>query len=305
MEPTINNYQINRKSFILVIFLTSLMMIAEFSAGILSGSLALISDAGHMLIDMGALALAFLALIFSQKPATSEKTYGFYRAEILTALLNGSLLIVIAGWIFYEAFQRLFNPVEIKGLIMLIVACIGLLINLIGAYILSKASRENLNIRAALWHVFSDAISSVGVIIGGLIIVFTKFFLIDSIIGFLIGIIILVGAWKLVSESVDILLEATPKDIQLEEVIETLKTIEGVRDLHDLHIWTITSGIRAFSAHVLISDSLVSRCGDISKDVKKIIREKYSISHITLEFECENCPEGIVCKINHFNGSVA
>jgi cobalt-zinc-cadmium efflux system protein len=216
-------------------------------------------------------------------------------------LLNGSLLIVIAGWIFFEAFQRLFNPVEIKGSVMLIVACIGLLINLIGAFILSKASRENLNIRAALWHILSDAVSSIGVILGGLIIVFTGFFLVDSIISFIIGIIILTGAWKLVSESVDILLEATPKDIQLEEVIQAIKNIEGVRDIHDLHIWAITSGVRALSAHVLITDDLVSKCGDISKGVKTVIREKFSINHITLEFECENCSEGIVCKINHEN----
>jgi cobalt-zinc-cadmium efflux system protein len=292
-----DTYGSNRNALGFALLITSSMVVVEIAGGLLSGSLALLSDAGHMFTDTAALALALFVLWFSRRPATAEKTYGFYRSEILAALLNGTVLIVIAGYIFYEAFQRFINPTEIKGLLMLGVASIGLVANLAGAFILSKGSRENLNVRAALWHVISDTLSSVGVIIGGLIILFTGIFVVDPIIGFIIGLVILRGAWKLVRESVDILLEATPKDVKYEEVIQTLKSVKGVRDIHDLHIWCITSGLRALSAHVLIEDTLISKCGEVSKDLKKILKEKFLIDHATLEFECETCPEGIVCRI--------
>ena len=291
------DYMANITALILAFSITALMMLVEFVGGFLSGSLALISDAGHMLTDTSALALALFALWFSMRPATPEKTYGFYRSEILAALLNGSLLIIIAGYIFYEAFRRFINPSEVNSLLMLSVAGVGLVANLIGAFILSKGGRENLNVRAALWHIISDAVSSVGVIVGGLIILFTGFFIIDPIIGFSIGIVILKGAWGVVRESVDILLEATPKDINFEAVMQSFKDIKGVRDIHDLHIWTITSGLRALSAHVLIEDALVSECAEISKELKRTLKEKFAITHATLEFECESCPSGIVCRI--------
>jgi len=290
-------YGANRTALSIALSITALMMVVEFVGGFLSGSLALISDAGHMLTDTGVLALALFAIWFSRRPATQEKTYGFYRVEILSALLNGSLLIVIAGYIFYEAVQRLINPTEVQGVLMLSVAAIGLVANLVGAFVLSKGSKENLNVKAALWHVLSDAFSSVGVIIGGLIIIYTGLFIVDPIIGFIIGIVILRGAWKVVKESVDILLEAVPKDIKYEDVIKELKKVSGVREVHDLHIWTITSGLRALSAHVLIEDTLVSKCGSVSSDLKRILKEKFCISHVTLEFESKNCPEGMVCQI--------
>ena len=279
------DYTANITALILAFSITALMMLVEFVGGFLSGSLALISDAGHMLTDTSALALALFALWFSRRPATPEKTYGFYRSEILAALLNGSLLIIIAGYIFYEAFRRFINPSEVNSLLMLSVAGVGLVVNLIGAFILSKGGRENLNVRAAIWHIISDAVSSVGVIVGGLIILFTGFFIIDPIIGFSIGIVILKGAWGVVRESVDILLEATPKDINFEAVMQSFKDIKGVRDIHDLHIWTITSGLRALSAHVLIEDALVSECAEISKELKRTLKEKFAITHATLEFE--------------------
>jgi cobalt-zinc-cadmium efflux system protein len=180
---------------------------------------------------------------------------------------------------------------------MLGIAAVGLAANLAGAYILSKGSRENLNVRAALWHVLSDAFSSVGVIIGGLIILFTGAYIVDPIIGFIIGIVILRGAWRLVRESVDILLEATPRDIKHAEVERAMGKVKGVKEVHDLHIWTITSGMRALSSHVLIDDTLVSKCAEVSRELKKILKEKFRIDHATLEFECESCPEGLVCRI--------
>ncbi len=292
------SYSANRTALALALTITATMMAVEFIGGLLSGSLALLSDAGHMLTDTAALILVLFALWFSRRPATQEKTYGFYRAEILSALLNGAVLMVIAGYIFFEAFQRFISPTEVQGQLMLVVAGIGLVANLIGAFILSKGSHENLNIRGALWHIISDALSSVGVIIGGLIIVFSGFYLVDPIIGFIIGIVILRGAWGLVRESVDILLEATPKGVKIDEVQGTLKKLEGIKDVHDIHIWTITSGIRAFSAHVLIEDALLSECGDISKKMKELLEDKYMITHATLEFECESCKGPIVCPIH-------
>ena len=291
------DYGKNIKALSLTFFLTLVIMFAEFFGGLISGSLALLSDAGHMLTDVIALSLSLLALTFSRRPATPEKTYGFYRFEILSALLNGSILIVIAFFIFYQAVIRFLSPREVQSMIMLVIAVIGLAANLVGAFILSKASRENLNIKGALWHVLSDALSSVGVIIGGLIIFFTKAYVVDSIVGFIIGILILRGAWELVSDSVSILLEATPKDIDLEKVVNEVKKIKGVRAVHDLHIWTITSGLRACSAHVLIDDILVSKCGEISTEVKDLLRDKFNLTHSTLQFECETCAEGLVCKL--------
>lgn len=289
----------NRTALTLALSITSLMMVVEFIGGWISGSLALMSDAGHMLTDTAALGLALFALWFSRRPATAKNTYGFYRVEILAALLNGSLLIVIAGYIFYEAVQRFISPTEVIGSLMLTVAVIGLIANLVGAWILSRGSKENLNVKAALWHVLSDAISSVGVIAGGLIIILTGYTVVDPIIGFLIGLIILRGAWRVVREAVDILLEATPRNIDHEEVIKVLKKVKGIRDIHDLHIWSITSGLIAMSAHVLIEDTLVSECGDVSKTLKKLLKGQFGISHATLEFECENCPEGLVCRIDN------
>jgi len=290
-------YGSNRNALAIALSIAALMMVVEFVGGLFSGSLALLSDAGHMLTDTSALALALFALWFSRRPATTEKTYGFYRAEILAALLNGSLLILIAAYIFYEAVQRLINPTEVIGGLMLGVAIIGLAANLVGAFVLSRASKGNLNVKAALWHILSDAFSSVGVIVGGLIIIFTGQTMVDPIIGLVIGVVILRGAWRIVRESVDILLEATPRDIKHEEVEKAMLSVKGVKDIHDLHIWAISSGMRALSAHVLIDDVLVSQCGEVSRTLKKILKGKFGISHATLEFECRSCPEGLVCRI--------
>jgi len=272
------------------------MMTVEFIGGFLSSSLALISDAGHMLTDTTALGLALLALLFSRRPATAEKTYGFYRLEILSALFNGVVLSLIAIYIFYEAMLRVIHPREVHSILMLTVAGIGLIANIIGAIIISKGSRENIAIRGAFWHVVSDALSSIGVITGGLIIFFTRAYVADPIIGFLIGIAILRGAWGLIKESVDILLEATPKDINFEEVEKALKEINGVRAIHDLHIWTITSGIRASSVHIVVEDILASECGKILNKINELLKSRFNIEHSTIQFECETC-EAIVCPL--------
>jgi cobalt-zinc-cadmium efflux system protein len=288
----------DRRALIMALLITASVMVLEFVGGFLSGSLALISDAGHMLTDTGALFLSLFALYFSRRPANYEKTYGFYRLEVLSALANGSVLIVIAGFIFYEAVKRFLHPQPINGTLMLWIAAAGLLANLLSALFLSKGSRENLNLRGALWHVLSDALSSVGVIIGAVIIIFAKLTIVDSLLGFLIGLIVLRGAWQIISESADILLESVPQDVNYSEVAGALMKMRGVKDVHDLHIWTIAPGLHALSTHIHIDDALLSECGELSADIKGMLDEKYGIDHITLEFECERCEGPIICPLD-------
>jgi cobalt-zinc-cadmium efflux system protein len=294
---TSDSYGKNRSALVFALAITVVIMAVEVVGGLLSGSLALLSDAGHMLTDAGALGLALFALYFSRKPATDERTYGFYRLEVLSALLNGALLILIAGFIFFEAFQRFFHPRQVDGVLMLAVAAVGLLANLLAAAVLSRGSRENINVKGALFHVLSDAFSSCGVLVGGLVIIFRGYLLIDPIIGAVIGILILRGAFELVTESVDILLESTPRDVSLSAVAGAIKKTKGVLDVHDLHIWTIAPGLHALSTHIHVDDALLSDCGDISKEIKVVLRKKFRITHVTLEFECEKCKGPIICPI--------
>ena len=276
------------------------VMVAEVIGGILSGSLALLSDAGHMLVDALALGLSLFALTIARRPATPTRTYGYHRVEIMAALANGTTLILVSLYIFYEAYQRFLEPPLIQAPLMLLVATIGLTANLAGILLLRKSSRHNLNLRAAFWHIVGDTISSVGVIAGGVIIAVTGWYIVDPIIAVFIGGIILWGAARLVSESVDILLEAVPKHIDVEKVIEIIKNISGVDEVHDMHIWTITSGIHALSAHLLIADQMVSKSAEIVEAVNQNLALNFNITHTTLQLECEkceSCPSGIICNM--------
>lgn len=269
-------------------------MIAEIIGGLMANSLALLSDAGHMLTDVFALGSSVVAMKFAQKPPTPSKTFGYYRLEILAALFNGVLLLLISFYILYEAYQRLVHPEEIKGLFMLIVAAIGLLANGAGIVILRKSAQENLNVKSAFFHVIGDTISSGGVIAGGLLIIYAGWYFVDPIIGIFIGMLILRGAYILVKESLDIFLEASPKDINVEEMLNKIIEIKGVKDVHHLHLWTITSGIYAMSAHVLIDDLPISRSTCILEDIESLLKKKYSMEHITIQFESESCGDGLV-----------
>ena len=298
-KRSISSHQSN---LLIALFITGAIMVAELIGGLLSNSLALLSDAGHMLMDILALLLSFFALRFATRPATEKQTFGFYRLEILAALINGTVLLVLSLFIFYEAYQRFIEPREIRGFLMLGVAAIGLGANIVSALVLRAGSHENLNVKGAFLHVVGDLISSLGVILAGAIILLTGWRRVDSIISFVIGVIILIGAYRLVMESVHILLESTPKDITLNEVIDGVKTIEGVRDLHHVHLWTITSGIYALSAHVLIEDQMTSRSSQILEDINRFLREKFNIDHTTIQFECEACQTDFVCRLDTSGG---
>ena len=276
------------------------VMVAEVIGGIISNSLALLGDAGHMLVDALALGLSLFAITIAKRPATLTKTYGYHRVEIMAALANGTTLILVSLYIFYEAYQRFLDPPLIQTPLMLLVAAIGLIANLAGMLLLRRVSRENLNIKAAFWHIVGDTISSGGVIVAGIIILVTGWYVADSIIAVFIGGIILWGAVRLVRQSVDILLEAVPRHIQVEKVIRMIKKVPGVEDVHDVHVWTITSGMHALSSHLTIEDQMVSRSAEIVDAVNENLARSFKITHTTLQLECEkceSCPSGFVCEI--------
>ncbi len=273
----------------IVLGLTFCFMIVEAVAGFYTGSLALLSDAGHMLTDVFALSLAFFAIWFSQKPPTSTKTFGFYRAEILAAFFNSLLLFAISGAILFEAYRRLLTPHEVKSLEMTIVAVIGLCVNLTAAYILFKFQSGNLNIKGALYHVLSDALGSVGAIIAGIIMITTKWYYADSLISILVSVLIIRGAWVLFRESTHILLEGTPKGIDLSAVQDCLCSHKRVISVHDLHAWTLTQGFEALSAHLVVEN--IDDSEDIISEIKQELSNKFEISHITLQLETQECED--------------
>lgn len=276
-----------KNALLVVLALTSCFMVIEAAAGFYTGSLALLSDAGHMLTDVFALSIAFFALWFSTKPATLNKTFGFYRAEILAAFINGILLTVISIGIFIEAYKRIQVPHEVKSLEMTIVAVAGLIINILAAYILFKYQSGNLNIRGALYHVLSDALGSVGAIIAGVIMLATGWYYADSIISILVSVLIIRGAWVLVRDSTHILLEGTPKGIDLKAVQNCICSHEGVISVHDLHAWSLTQGFEALSAHLVVDDT--SKREKLINDIKTQLSGKFKISHVTLQLETEEC----------------
>jgi cobalt-zinc-cadmium efflux system protein len=240
-----------------------------------------------MFTDLSALILAHLALIFAVRPASRRRTYGWYRLEILSALLNAVLLFGISGLIFYEAYQRLLAPTPVASGIVLVVATIGLVVNVISYSVISR-SGESLNLRGAAMHVLGDALSSVGVIVGALIIHFTGWLRADPLVGCLIGVVIVVGAFQLLRESIDILLEATPHHIDTMEITHTLHTMPGVHAVHDLHVWSITSGMPALSVHLIVDNEWFQDAGRKLLEAKQILKQQFKIDHSTIQVESES-----------------
>jgi cobalt-zinc-cadmium efflux system protein len=286
-----------KRDLLIALSITFIMMVVEVIGGLLSNSLALLSDAGHMLTDNLALLLSFFAMKFATLPATERKTWGFYRLEILAALLNGVVLVLLSLYIIYEAYLRMLHPQPVQGALMLIIAIIGLVANIAGALILIRHRDTNLNIRGAFLHIVGDALSSVGVIIGGIIILYTGWYLIDPILSMLISLVIIYGSWALVKESVNILLESVPAHIDIDVVASEMAKIKGVREAYHIHAWTITSGVYAMSAHVLIDDQPVSGCRNIVDEIKELLADKFNVLHSTIQLECDKCEMGQVCSL--------
>lgn len=265
-----------------VLIITALFMIAEVVGGLLSGSLALLADSGHMFTDVAALALSLFAMRIAQRPPTSKRTFGYVRLEILAALVNGATLLLIAGVIVWEAWQRLRDPVVIDASIMLGVATLGLVVNIIGAWLLHSHAHDNLNVRGAYLHVLGDLLGSVGAIAAGLIVLTTGWTPADSIISVVIALLILFSAWKLVREATDVLLESVPAHIDMAQVLEALAGINGLDEVHDVHVWTLTSGFVAISAHGVIDDP--TDHSRVLAEVRELMAS-YGIDHVTFQIE--------------------
>lgn len=291
----------NQKRLLIALVITVVIMLAEFFGGYLANSLALISDAGHMLTDSMVLVFSLLAALVARRAADKERTFGYYRVEILSALLNGTLLICLSGYIFYQAFSRFTSPEPVNSTLMMVVAVIGLIANLASALILAD-SGHNLNVRGALLHVISDALSSVAVVGGGLVIAFTGWLFVDPLLGILIACVVLYGAIRLVIDSVNILLESAPKGVDPHVVAKAIRRVKGIKGLHDLHIWTISSGLNAISAHLELEPKAVKKAPQIIHEVEHMLKDKYEISHSTFQTECQSCGNDLFCVMERSEG---
>jgi cobalt-zinc-cadmium efflux system protein len=274
----------NKRNLAVVFGLTFTYLIAEVIGGLWFNSLALLADAGHMLTDVVGLALALFAIWFAEREATPERTYGYYRIEILAATVNAVILIGISLYILYEAYLRFREPdlkVESGG--MMAVALVGLAINLVGMYILRAGSKESLNMKGAYFEVLSDMLTSVGVIVAALIIQFTGWTYADPLISAGIGLFILPRTWILLKDAVGILLEGTPSDVNIAALRESLKKIEGVADVHDLHVWALTSGMNAMSCHAVLADGAAHDA--VLERVRNVVEKDFKIAHSTVQIE--------------------
>lgn len=276
------------RALVTVLALTTTFAVAEVAGGLISGSLALLADAGHMLSDSTSLALALGAIWLARRPPTVRMSFGYRRAEILAALANGVTLVAIAIWIFIEAAGRLGNPPDVEGGLALWVAVLGLVVNLVGAGILWRSGGRSLNLRAAFLHVIADLLGSIGVIVAALVIITTGWLYADPVISIFIGALILVSSWRVLRESVEVLLEAAPAGIDPERLGARMAASPGVTQVHDLHVWTITSGFPALSAHVLVGPD--EDCHARRREVAEMLRTEFGIDHTTLQVEHARAP---------------
>jgi len=296
--------------YLLSILITAVVLVAEIVGGIWTGSLALLSDSAHVFTDIFALVISFGAFRLSKKPGDDNHTYGYHRVEVFAALINGISLAIICIGIWWEAIQRFITPSHVMGAPMLIIAVIGLVANILVAFVLkvehhhddhdhdhkhehsSPPEREDLNLSSAYLHVIGDALSSVGVIIAGLAIWLTGAVWIDPLISILIGIMIALSSYRVLRRSTHILLEGTPEGISIPEITTAIGTVEGVADVHDLHIWNICSGHVSLSTHVLLTCDGCSDQNGILGKIRSLLQEKFAIDHVTIQIESENCGQG-------------
>lgn len=281
---------LEKRRLILAILITFIMFVVELGGGIISNSLALLSDAGHMFTHLVALGISLVAIKFAEREATDRMTFGFYRAEILAALVNGITLLLLTAWIAYEAYRRFFEPRPVNSIQMFWIALMGLIVNIVTALILSEASHKSINVRSAFLHMLGDTLSSAGVILGAVVIYFKGWLFVDPLLGIGLCIPIVIWSYRLIMESVDVLLEAVPKGIDIGEVRDAIVDIDNVRVVHDIHIWTLTSGIYAMSAHVGVADLHISETTELLERINRLLNEKFKIGHSTIQFECvERC----------------
>jgi len=278
----------NQKQLTVALILTSIFLVAEVIGGLVTGSLALLSDAAHMFTDASALAISLAAVQIAKRAADSKRTFGYHRFEILAAAFNAMMLFAVAMYILYEAYQRFKAPPEIQSGGMLVIAIFGLVVNLISMKLLSAGKDASLNVKGAYLEVWSDMLGSIGVIIGALIIRFTGWVWVDAVIAVAIGLWVLPRTWILLKESLNILLEGVPEGMDLEEIIAQLASSKGVVSVHDVHLWALTSGKVSLTAHVVYEASL-SPEQQVLPSMKEVLAEKYKIFHTTIQFETTHC----------------
>ena len=280
--------------------ITATFLVAEFMGALYTNSLALLADAGHMLTDVAALSLSLFAIRFAGRRATPRMTYGFHRVEILAALVNGVFLVLVALYIFYEAFNRIKTPEVVKADWMLVVAVIGLLANLASAWVLFGKHHESLNVRGAFFHVLTDALGSLGAIVASIAILVSGYTLADPLISVVVAVLILWSSWIVIRDAVDILLEGTPAHINIVSLREQLCGINGVGSVHDLHVWTLTSGVLAMSCHIVAENESYNRT-DLLARVNGVAKERFRIDHTTIQIEEGNITQELVESCNcHF-----
>lgn len=265
--------------------IAAVYMAAEIVGGLLANSLALLADAGHMATDVAALGISLWAMRLTERPPTAELTYGYYRAEILAALLNGAILVAVTFYIFIEAYRRLLAPPEVVGGTMIAIAIGGLAVNLVAVWLLKGGRQESLNVRGAWLHVVSDALGSVGVIVGAVLILAFGWRWADPVAGALIGLLILYSSWSLLKESVSVLMAAAPEGIDVESVRELFAAVEGVGTVHDLHVWTLTSGLTILTAHAEIHES--ADRARVLEELQELSRDRFGVDHTTIQLETE------------------
>ncbi|MCS6910387.1 MAG: cation diffusion facilitator family transporter [Anaerolineales bacterium] len=282
----------------LALVITLSFVLIEALAGWYANSLALLTDAGHNLTDVMALALSWYALRLAARPAHSGKTFGYHRAGVIIALFNSAVLIALTLWIFYEAFQRLLAPPEVESGLLIAVAVMAFAVNLGTALLLRRGSDHDLNLRSAYLHLAGDALSTLGAILAGIGIRLTGWQWLDPLASALIGLLILWNAWGIVHESVDVLLEGTPRGVDMEALVADLRGVAGVRGVHDLHVWSLTPQMRALSAHLLTDDISISAGAAIRRSANEMLHARYGITHTTLQLECINCePDRLYCEL--------
>ena len=276
----------SRRSLIIAFVLISAYMVAEVVGGVISGSLALLADAGHMLTDAAAIGMALFAMWIAEREASAERTYGYYRTEVLAALINALTLWLIVGWIFWEAFQRFrLDEIHVEGWSVLIVGIGGLFVNVASAWILHRSSEHSINVEGAFQHVMADLLGSVGVVLAGIVVLTTGWTLIDPILSVVIGLLIMRSSWRLAFKVFHVLLEGTPEHIDAYKLCSDIEDVEGVTLIHDIHIWTITSGREAFTAHIVVDPSYQGSMEQLRNRIQDITHNRYNIGHVTIQLE--------------------
>ena len=287
------------KRLALSLGLTAAFVIVEIIAGIFGNSLALLTDAAHNFTDVIALGLSWYAIKLATQPAHAGKTFGYHRAGILVALVNSTTLVLIALGIFYEAWKRFLSPPEVDSTILIGVGALAFLINAGTAWLVKSGSEHDLNLRSTFLHLMGDVMSTLGAVIAGIIIAFTNWNWLDPFVSVLIGIFILWNAWGILRQSIHILLESAPESIDMDSMVDSLLKVDGVRGVHDLHVWSINESLRALSAHIVTDNISISAGASIQKDLNEILAHEYNIQHATLQLECEGCHGNILfCNIS-------